>query len=106
MALGYLMILTVALIVVGVILQVLLYTGKYKHNPLIFILNAVFAVLVVYLDFTSLPTNYLLQKALAAMFGVIAILSLFIRFKTSSSEIIGKIMVSISLIGSLAQLFL
>lgn len=106
MALGVLNILYIVLLIIGITIQVLLYTSKNKSKNNIFISNLVFALILSYLVYTSLPTNYTDQKVLAIMLGGISIIGFFINLYAKKLLILSKIMISLSIIGSFTMLFL
>lgn len=107
MALGVLNIFYIVLGVIGVGLQGFLYFGneKFISNRVVFILNMLFGIIISYLVFTSLPSNYSLQRIMAILIGLISILAMIVRVKDISS-MVAKIMLSISVIGGLIQLFM
>ncbi len=108
MALGILAIIFIAIIITAVILQFLLYKGgnKSKNNNIVFIGNMLLGVLVSIMLFTSLPSNYISQKVIAAAWGVIAVLAILVRSKPQQSGTVSKLMLTVSIIGGLAQLLI
>lgn len=67
MALGILSIIFIILVVAAVMLQVLLYkvTKNPKTNDWIFILNILLGVIVSFMAFSALPSNFIGQRAVA-----------------------------------------
>ena len=66
MALGWLMILTVTislLAIVGIILMVTVKNEKYVN--VVFVVNAIYSLILTYLHATSLPTNFHLHITIA-----------------------------------------
>ncbi|ARF16954.1 hypothetical protein [Sporosarcina ureae] len=104
MALGILEIMYIVLVILAVGIQVILY--KSKSNNSIIIINMLFGLLLSYLAFTSFPTNFTLQKTLAIVMGIVAILAVIIKFRSEELVILSKISLSISIAVSLALLFL
>lgn len=105
MALGVLLILFIVFIITAVIIQILLYKSKNKSKNTIYIINMLFALIMSYLAFTSLPTNYTEQRVLATVWGVISILALIIKLSKEKFIVVSKIMLTIAILGSLVQLF-
>lgn len=106
MALGVLGIIAVVTMIAGLALQILLYIGKYRNNNIIFILNVVLALVVAYMSFTALASNFIAQKVLAVGLGLLSLLAAILRVQTKGSYMMSKIMLSISVIGGIIQLFL
>ena len=106
MALGVLGIIAVVTMIAGLALQILLYIGKYRNNSLIFILNVVLALIVAYMSFTALASNFIAQKVLAVGLGILSLLAAVLRVQTTGSHMMSKIMLSISVVGGIIQLFL
>lgn len=106
MALGILGIIYILLLVLAVALQILLYKSKGKSQIGIFIVNALFVLLLAYLSFTSLPTNFLGQRILAASAVLIAIIAVVIRLKAKKFTFPSKLMLTLATLGSLALLLL
>lgn len=104
MALGILEIMYIILIVLAIGIQVLLY--KSKSNNSIIIVNMVFGLLLSYLAFTTFPTNFAVQRTLAIAMGIVAILAVVIKFRSEELVLLSKIALSISIVVSLALLFL
>ena len=105
MALGILAILFIAIMIVAIIIQFLLYKNNNQSKNTIFIINVLFELGLSALVFSSLPSNYTGQRIVAGSFGVLAILAVLVKSK-SSNLIISKLMLSVAIIGSLVQLFI
>ncbi|NMA48288.1 MAG: hypothetical protein GX947_00720 [Tissierellia bacterium] len=82
MALGILKIIYIVLIAVAVLIQALLYINKNKSNNTIFIINMLLGMILAFIAFTSMPTNFTVQRILAIIFGVIAALAIVVKSKT------------------------
>lgn len=108
MALGYLAILYIVLLVATIGLQGLLYMGGegLKDSRIVFIGNMVFAILLAYLSFTSLPTNFKGQRFLAVLLGMVAPLAMFLSLRDRRFLVLAKLLMSISLLGGSVQLFI
>ncbi len=101
MALGYLFIFYMFLLAFTLILQVLLYQS---NNRLTFILNIAFGIFLAILAFTSQPTNYTGQRIVSIIFALVSVLAAYVRYR--DYDRIGNLLVSISIIGGLVQLFI
>lgn len=106
MALGVLNIIYIVLVIIAISLQVLLYLNKSGRGNSIFILNVVFAIILSYLAYTSLPTNYTSQRFIAIVLGVIPILGIFIKSKSKSFLLGSKLLLTVSILGTFLILFL
>lgn len=108
MALAILGIIFIVLAVIAIASQILLYTTLFQkensHWPII--LNTSLSIIVAFLAFSSLPSNYIGQKILTLVWGVLAILAFLLQLKDSKFTMISKVMLTISIIGGLFQLFL
>ncbi len=104
MALGTLMIFNIVLVITAVILQVLLY--KNKETNTIFIINMLFGVLLAYMAYTSFPTNFTMQRILVIGLGILSILGILLKFNSEKFIVVSKVMLSVSIFGSLVLMFL
>lgn len=104
MALGILMIFNIVLLIVAIGLQVLLYKNKATNT--IFIINILFGILLAYIAYTSFPTNYTMQRTIAIGLGLASILGVILKFKNEKNAIMSKVMITVSIIGSLLLIFL
>ena len=105
MALGILNILYMILIIIAVVVQVLLYKDKDESKNSIYIINMLFGIILAYLAYTSLPTNFTSQKIIALVFGIIPILAVILKSRDKSFITISKVMLSLSIIVGIVQLF-
>ena len=106
MALGVLNIMYIVIVIVAIIVQILLYIKKYKLNAAIFVINILFVFMTSVLAFSSLPSNFALQRVVAIAWAVIAILAALLRLRDEKFDFISKIMISIAMAGSIVQLML
>lgn len=104
MALGILVMIDIILLVLAIGLQVLLY--KSKSNNGIIIINMLFSLILSYLAFTALPTNFTIQRILAIVMGIVAVLAIVIKFRSEEFVLLSKIALSISIVVCLVLLFL
>lgn len=97
----------VLLIFYGVIalLAIIAQIFLYRKNPSekIYLLNLVIGALLAVIAYTSFPSNYLFQKFLAFLFGLIGVSALFVRSKVKQA-LIAKVMLTISIVGAFVLL--
>lgn len=107
MALGYMMLLYVLIVLIAALAQTFLYMGQYKDKIIIFLANMVLGIGLSYLAFTSLPTNFTSQRIIAIIWGVLAVIGMILKLTSKEqTSLISKIVLSISIVGSLIQLFI
>lgn len=103
MALGLLGIIYIIIIAGVAIAQFSLY--KMKSNQKYFMINMALGILIALLAFTSVPSNYTAQRILTLALGLLGILGYYMYSK-GKNELLAKILLSISVIGSAIQLFI
>lgn len=106
MALGILSIIYITLIISAVIFQFLLYKEKSESKNSLFIMNMLFILLLVFIAFTSLPSNFIGQKILAITWGILSVMAVIVRVHAKQFSFASKVMLSVAMIGGFAQLFL
>lgn len=106
MALGTLKVIYISLLVIAVIIQFLLYRNKDNSKNGVFVINMFFGMILSYMALTSLPINYTEQRMLAIAMGVIAALAVILKLKSEKFVMTSKIMLSVSIVGGLVQLFI
>lgn len=104
MALGILVIVNIVSIVIAIGFQILLY--KTKSSNSIFIINMLFSLLLSYLAFTAMPTNFTVQRTIAILMGVIAVLAIVMKFRSEKLVLFSKVILSISIVVNFVLLFL
>lgn len=102
MALGALVILDLVLIILAIVFQILLY--KIWSNNGIFMINMIFSLALAFFAFSAFPTNYVFQKTLAIIVGVIAIVAVVVKFSNDKFLMLSKVILSITMITSLILL--
>lgn len=106
MSLEILGIMYAILFTLALVLQVFLYRNKNERKLGIYFLNTILGVLLSYLAFSSLPSNFEGQRIVALIVGALAIIGCFYKFLFRKDKIIGKIMISLSIVGGFIQLFI
>ena len=100
MALGFLVILTITILLLAIVGIILLLTVKNKkYVNVVFGANIVLSLILTYLHATSLPTNFHLQIAIAYGFGLLAIIAFILKFGLKKYELLAKYLVILSIVG-------
>ena len=82
MALGYLLILSVFILVLSILgISLLFFLKNSKLKNVVFYFLVIWSILIAYLNATSLPTNYIVQQIIAWLFGSISIIAIIIKVK-------------------------
>ena len=98
-----LLIMFIAIVIAAVILQILLYRDK-STNGTIFILNLVLILVISFITFTGLPTNYGIQRVIAVAWSVLGIIAFFLKSKGANSISTSKILLTVAMVGGLIQM--
>lgn len=106
MALGVLWILFIALAVIAIILQFLLYKQDGIRQNTIFIGNAILGFILSYMAYTSLPMNVTGQRNVVIGLAVVIVVALLLKFVVNRYENASKLLLSVAIVGSFIQLFL
>lgn len=107
MAMGYMAILFGSILVISALLISFLYLSKSdKFKNAIFYLLCVWSILVAFINITSLPSNYIVQKVIGAIFGLLSIIAIFIKVKMPSKVKIAYLIATISTALTLLAIFL
>lgn len=104
MALGILKIVFFALIILVAIGQFALYKNRWRQGTIIG--NTILGVIISYMAFTSLPSNYTGQRGLALVWGVVALVAFVLDLRSKDTLLLSKILLTISVIGGIIQLFI
>lgn len=90
--------------VLGISMLYLVKNSKIKNA--IFYFLFIWSLFITFINITSLPTNFTLEKLIALLFGFLAILSLFIKVKKNEKQSLSNLFVSSSILLGLLDLFL
>src|SRR5699024_5631638 len=104
MALGILKIVFIVLIILVVAGQFLLYKEYWRRGAIIG--NTVLGIVISYMAFSALPSNYIGQKVLALVWGVIALIAFVLDLRSKASLLISKIMLTVSIVGGVIHLMI
>lgn len=99
MALAYLMIFSIFLVILALGLQVFLYS---RGNGWAYGLNAGLGLLLSYLNYSALPTNYRGARLLALAWGVLGLLGLGLARTRASS--LTRALMTLAVLGGILQL--
>ena len=84
---------------------VLLFCLKNKKaSNIVMICTTVICVLTAMLNISSMPSNYIFQRTIAAIIPLCALLGCIIRFTSQEYNLLVKILVSVSLISTYCYL--
>lgn len=106
MALGYLTIFYIAITLISILGILFLYLSKnQKTKDKIFYALVIWSVLVTFFNVTALPSNFLIQRILAIVIGLIAMIGFILKIKTPKNTHISYFLVSLSVILSIIDIF-
>ena len=103
MALGILLIMNIMIVLGVIIAQFFLY--KDRGNKKFFLINIALGILLSFLLFTSLPTNYTAQRILALALGVLPLIGLYLQTQ-GKNDLLARVLVSVAIFGSLVNLLI
>lgn len=106
MALLLLLIIFIVMAVVsglGIALLYLVKNNKIKNGLFYFL--AIWAMLIAFINATSLPSNYLIQQIIAWSFGFLAIIGIIINILKKDKVNLSYLFVTASVLLGLADLF-
>ena len=104
MALGILKIVFIALIILVAMGQFALYKNRWRQGATIG--NTILGVIISYMAFTSLPSNYTGQRGLALVWGVVALVAFVLDLRSKHTLFLSKILLTISVVGGMIQLLI
>lgn len=103
MALGVLLIMNIIIVLGVIIAQFFLY--KDQSSTKFFMINIALGILLAFLVFTSLPTNYTAQRVLALALGALPFVAFYLHTQTKN-DMFARILLSVAIFGNLVQLFI
>lgn len=107
MALGYLFIMFVSMAIIsGLLIGLLYFIKNEKVKNILFYILLFWSILVAFINVTSLPSNYISQRVLGITIGILALVGTFIKFKNPNKVNIAYLLVSISTLLSLLDLYI
>ncbi len=107
MALGYLFILFVFIIAISILgILGLYFTKNQKTKNILFYALFVWSLGVSFINVTSLPSNYILQRIFGIFIGSLSIISVFIKLKFSNKINIAYLLMSLSIIFTVLDLII
>ena len=85
--------------IIFIVLALLALVGQFLFNTLL-------GMGISFLIYSGLPSNFLGQKALAALWGLIAIVAFLLKWQRPKTLSLSKVLLSISIIGGFIHLFI
>lgn len=100
---GELLIFLVISYIVGLVLQFFLYKKNSNGDTksIIYLLNVLYAMGLSYLAYTSLPSNYTLQKNITLIFGLLSVVSFIFKNRKIGRIAVNNMMITLSILGSI-----
>lgn len=87
-------------------ISILYLTQNTKNKNIIFYFLSVWSIFVTFISTTSLPTNFIVEQIISLSFGFLAIVAVIIKIKKPEKSSFSYILVSISIVLGLLDLFL
>lgn len=94
------------LLVITFVLQFILFTTKdntKKHRRTL-IANLLLVFALSFLAFSSLPSNYVIQKAVVIIWPILSLASVAIEFKSDKPSNVSDMMMTVAIIGAIIQM--
>lgn len=89
----------------GLSITLLYVSKKPKTKNTLFYLLMALSMFITFLNVTSLPSNYLMQKIIALGLGLISLIALIVKLKASQKTSVSNLLVSASVLSGLIYLF-
>lgn len=103
---GALLILFISMTVISICAALMLLITKEKNKQNIaFIFAGAVSVIITLLNVTSLPTNWVMEKCIAWLMGVPAIIGLVLYFVVKKYYMLSKILIVSSMILGIIKIF-
>lgn len=107
MALGAIVILFGVMSLAAIIGTILLFWIKNKNaSDVVLVLLTAYSLLIAYVGASGEPTNFIIQQVIHWLIGFVAVIGTGTRFITNKQSIISKVLVSVSVIGGIFDIFL
>lgn len=82
----------------------LFYTqGDSKKHLIAFVFNVFLVFGVSLLSFTSLPSNYIIERSISLIWPILSLVALGLEFKVRKSSRLPEILVAAALVGAIIQ---
>ncbi|MGB5822882.1 MAG: hypothetical protein WBH44_02325 [Proteocatella sp.] len=94
------------IISLGAIVLLFIKNGEYENNKIVFIAVGMWSIFISWMNYTSLPLNYLTHSFIAILFGILALIALFLKTMKSGEDFVANIIMAISIIGGMTGLLL
>lgn len=83
---------------VGSIFLLFYKNGEILSNKIFLSLVAITMILIPFIAFTSLPSNFLLERAITGAIGVIGVIAFVAQIVRKESSLIARIIMAISIV--------
>lgn len=100
MALGILLIMNIIIVLGVIIAQFFLYQDRSSMK--FFMINMALGILLSFLAFTSIPTNFTAWRMLSLGLGILPLIAFYLH-KQEKNDIIARVLLSVAIFGNLAQ---
>lgn len=80
--------------------------GKLVKNKFILTLLTLHILLLGFIGFTALPSNYIFQRSISIIFILVGLIGCFLNFSKKDSTLISRILILLSIIGSSLIIYL
>lgn len=106
MALGMLMILFIAMMVIsGLGIAFLFMVKNKKGKNILLYAMAIWAMIIAIMNATAQPSNFLMEQMIAWAIGFVAVIALVIKIKKPEKMMLAQSMVALSIVGGMLDLF-
>lgn len=102
----YLMFVLMTLISLIAIVLLFIKNCEYENNKIAFIAVGMWSVFLSWMNYASLPANYLAHTFVAIMFGTLSVLALILKVVRQGQDLVASIIMAISIIGGMTGLLL
>jgi hypothetical protein len=106
MALGVLFLMCVGINLLGILGSIALFlVKKRKASDILMALMTLLSLFVAYLGATGEPSNFIFQRILHWVIGLIAVLGIGVRLKMQKPSVYSKVLVVVSVLGGIYYAF-
>jgi len=90
----------------GAIVLLFIKNGEYGNNKIVFISVGMWSIFVAWMNYNSLPINYMTQSFISIVFGMLALIALYLKTMKTGEDFVARVIMAISIIGSMTGLLL
>ncbi len=88
----------------GALALLFIKNGEYGNNKIIFIAIGMWSIFVSWMNYTSLPSNYLIQGLISIVFVLLALIAIFLKMRNDEKDFIARVIMAISIVGGMSGL--